>query len=131
MNNSIKVKFISMKKGRGVFAEKNFAKGELIDVAHIILISKNDWNFIENTIISNYSFEWDDPKYRGTYDCAISFSISQFINHSYKPNAKYRYNHKDQTIEYIAIRNIAKGEELTVNYNGRPSDKTPVWFDVE
>ena len=131
MNNLLEVKFISLKKGRGVFTKKNIAKDEIIDIAPIVLISNNDWQLIEDTVLSNYSFEWDDPKYKGEYESAISLSISQFINHSYKPNAKYRYNYKNKVIEYSAIQDISKGEEITVNYNGEPYDKSPVWFKVE
>ncbi len=30
----------------------------------------------------------------------------------------------------MAIRDIAQGEEIVVNYNGEPADQTPVWFKV-
>ncbi|MFX1499575.1 MAG: SET domain-containing protein-lysine N-methyltransferase [Promethearchaeota archaeon] len=131
MNCLLEVKFISKNKGRGVFAKKNIAKGEIIDIAHILLISKRDWNFIEDTILSRYSFEWDDPKYIEEYESAISLSISQLINHSYEPNVKYNYDYKNKCIEYITLRDIFKGEEITVNYNGEPFDMSPVGFDVE
>ena len=127
----LEVKFISRKKGKGVFSKKNIAKGVIIDIAHIILISNKDWDLIEDTVLSNYSFEWDEFKYKGEYDSAISLSISQFINHSYNPNVKYLYNYKNKAIEYITIRDISKDEEITVNYNGEPFDKSPVWFKVE
>ena len=131
MSNLIEVKFISKTKGRGVFAKTNIAKERIINVAQIILISKDDWKLIEGTILSNYSFEWDDPKLKGEYETAVSLSISQFINHSYKPNAKYSYNYRNKSIIYKTIRDISKGDEITVNYNGDPSDKSPVGFKVE
>jgi SET domain-containing protein len=32
---------------------------------------------------------------------------------------------------YRAIKNIKKGEEVTVNYNGEPDEQTPIdWFEV-
>ena len=127
----LEVKFISGKKGKGVFSKKNIAKGVIIDIAHIILISNKDWDLIEDTVLSNYSFEWDDPKLKGKYESAISLSISQFINHSYNPNVKYRYNYGNRSIEYITIRDISKGEEVTTNYNAEPFDKSPLWFKVE
>jgi SET domain-containing protein len=131
MNQLLEVKFISQKKGKGVFAKKQIEKEKIVDVAHIVLISNNDWDLIKNTVLSKYSFEWDDPKCKGKYDSAISLSISQFINHSYNPNVNYRYNYKNRSIEYITIHDISKGEEITVNYNGNPSDDSPVWFKVE
>ena len=129
--NLIEVKFISKKKGKGVFAKRNIAKGSIIDIANIILISNKDWDLIEDTILSNYSFEWDDPQCIGEFDSAISLSVSQFINHSYNPNVKYVYNYKNKCIQYISLRDISKGEEITVNYNGEPSDNSPMWFEIE
>jgi SET domain-containing protein len=131
MKKLLEIRFISRKKGKGVFAKDNIPKGEVIDIAHIILISNNDWNLIENTILSNYSFEWDDPECIGEFDSAISLSVSQFINHSYEPNVKYTYDYKNKCIKYITLRNICMGEEITVNYNGEPSNQAPVWFEVE
>jgi SET domain-containing protein len=128
--NLLEVKFISRKKGKGVFAKKNIAKGVIIDIAYIILISNKDWDLIEETVLSNYSFEWDDPKCKGKYESAISLSISQFINHSYKPNVNYRYNYRDNSIEYFTIQDISKGEEITVNYNGDPSNDSAMWFEL-
>ena len=52
------------------------------------------------------------------------------MNHSYNPNLKNIYDYKNRTVEYVAVRNILKGEELVINYNGKVEDKTPVWFDV-
>jgi SET domain-containing protein len=103
----------------------------IIDIANIILISNKEWDLIENTVLSNYSFEWDDPKCIGEYDSAVSLSVSQFINHSYDPNVKYVYDYKNKCIEYITIVNISKGEEITVNYGGEPLSKEAVWFEVE
>ena len=51
------------------------------------------------------------------------------INHSFKPNADWKQNFKSNTMVYRAIKNIEKGEEITVNYNGEPDDQTPIdWF---
>ena len=130
-NNLLEVKFISRNKGKGVFAKNNIAKGVTIDIAHIILISNKDWDLIEDTVLSNYSFEWDDPNCIGEYESAISLSISQFINHSFNPSVRYIYNYQIKSIEYITIRDISKDEEITVNYNGEPLNKSPVWFEIE
>jgi SET domain-containing protein len=131
MNKSVEIRFISRKKGKGVFAIEKILKGEIIDIAHLILISNNDWNLIEETVLSNYSFEWDDPRCIGEYESAISLSFSQFINHSYNPNVKYIYDYENKCIKYITLRDISKGEEITVNYNGEPLNQAPVWFEVE
>ena len=79
----------------------------------------------------HYCYVWEDPKHLPEFENAITLSISQFLNHSYKPNVKYLYDYEEKAIEFSAIRNIVKGEELTVNYNGLVGDTTPVWFEVE
>ncbi len=32
---------------------------------------------------------------------------------------------------FTALRDIAPGEEITVNYNGSPEDQSAVWFEVK
>ena len=131
MNKLLEVKYISPKKGRGVVAKKKILRGSLVELANVILIPNNDYDSIQDTILYHYIYEWDDPKNKGDKTNAIAFSICQFFNHSYNPNLKYIYDYENSTIEFVAIKDILKGEELTVNYNGRVKDKTPVSFEVE
>jgi SET domain-containing protein len=127
----LEVKFISPKKGRGVFAKRIIKKNTVVELANVVLISNNDYDLIQDTILYHYIFEWDAPKNKGEKTNAIAFGVCQFFNHSYTPNLKYTYDYENFTIEFLAIKNILKGEELTVNYNGKVKDNAPVWFDVE
>jgi SET domain-containing protein len=34
-------------------------------------------------------------------------------------------------MEFSTLRDIACGEEITVNYNGLVDDKSPMWFETE
>lgn len=131
MNKLLEVKYISPKKGRGVVSKKRILRGSLVELANVVLIPNNDYDSIQNTILYHYINEWEDPKNKGDKTNAIAFSICQFFNHSYNPNLKYIYDYENSTIEFVAIKDILKGEELTINYNGRVKDKTPVWFNVE
>ena len=131
MDEFLEVKYISPKKGRGVFAKKKIKKDTVVEIANVILIPNNDYELIQDTIIYQYVFEWDDPKNNGENTNAIALSICQFFNHSYNPNLRYFYDYENSTIEYVAIKDVLKGEELTVNYNAIVEDKTPVWFEVE
>jgi hypothetical protein len=36
-----------------------------------------------------------------------------------------------ETIMVKTVRNISRGEELTINYNGDWNDETRIWFEVE
>ena len=133
MNEYIEIKKIPppSKKGRGAFAKRNIKKGTLVEVAHLLLISKEDYEKLADTIFWSYCFEWDDPKYNGENPAAVPLSLCQFINHSYSPNLRYEYDYENLTIKYYAEQDIAKGKELTVNYNGVVDDKSPMWFEVE
>jgi len=131
MNEFIEVKPISLKKGKGAFAKIDIKKGTTIDIGHVVLIPNRDFENIKDTILFNYTFEWDDPNTNGEFTNAIALDICQFINHSYDPNITYYYDYDNQTIEYVAVRDISRAEELTVNYNGKVNDKRAVWFDVE
>jgi len=133
MSDFIEIKIIPppSKKGKGVFAKKIIKRNTIIEKAHVILIPNKEYALLQNTILWNYLFEWDDPKYNGENQAAIALSVCQFINHSYKPNLRYEYDYKNTVIKYITLRDVEKGEELTVNYNGVVNDKSPVWFEVE
>lgn len=131
MNNLIEVRYISSKKGKGLFAQQNIEEGTIIDIANVVLIPNKDYKRIKKTVLYNYCYIWEDPKLKPEYENAISLSISQFMNHSYEPNIKYVYDYKNNKIEFITLRDIPKDEELTVNYNGLVDDKSPVWFKVE
>ena len=79
----------------------------------------------------NYCYIWEDPQHMPAFRNAITLSVSQFINHSFEPNVKYLYDYESKAIEFSAIRDISKGEEILVNYNALVDDKSPMWFEVE
>ena len=131
MSNLVEVRFVSPKKGRGLFAKRRIKEGTVIDNAHFILIPYSDYDLLDDTIIGNYCHIWDDPNRPPGFDAALCMSFCEFINHSFDPNVRYQYDYDTQTIEWIAIKDIKKGQELKVNYNGFVEDKSPVWFDIE
>lgn len=65
----------------------------------------------------------------GKTTVGICFGLGSLYNHSYQANATYKKQIKEQLIEFIAIRDIEKDQEITVNYNyGHPDDKTKLWI---
>ena len=131
MMDLIEVKYISQKKGKGVFATRDIEKGALIDIAHVVPILNKEYKKIKRTVLYNYIYIWEDPKYIPEYKYAITLSISQFINHSYDPNIEYSHDYDNCAIKYHTLEDISKGEELTVNYNAIVDDRSSVWFKVE
>ena len=77
--------------------------------------------------ISWYVFSWKVPTKREYV--ALALGYGSLYNHSFTPNARYQCVAPD-TIEYLSIRPIAKGDEILINYNGDPDDQTPVDFPL-
>lgn len=125
MRKTITVKRIKG-KGRGVFALKSFKAGEIIESCPVINITPSERKRVEKTIFNFYIYPW-----RSTRSGSLVLGYGSLYNHSFKPNADWKQNFKTQSMIYRAVRNIKKGEEITVNYNGEPDDKTEIdWFDV-
>ena len=130
LHEFIEVKFISEIKGKGAFAKKDINKKTVIDIANVVLILNKEYRKIKKTQLYNYCYIWEDPKHKPAFKNAITLSVSQFINHSYTPNLQYLYDYENKAIEYSAIQDIKKGDELTVNYNGLVDDTSPLWFKI-
>jgi len=111
-------------KGRGVFARRLICDGEVIERVPVLVLPVGETRSNSGTTrMAGYCFEWG----RGTV--AVALGYGSLYNHSYKPNARYD-DESGQTKVFRAIRDIAPGEEIVVNYNGEPEDETPVWFKV-
>lgn len=111
-------------KGRGVFASRDFNEGNLIETCPIILCPEQDTEHINRTFLYNYYFNWAPERNR----VAIALGFGSLYNHSYDPNAWYEKDFKRNLVVFRCLKPIARGEEITVNYNENPSDKKPVWF---
>jgi SET domain-containing protein len=110
-------------KGRGVFAREAIRKGAVIERVPVVIVPiKNLVNGRANPVLKKYFYEW------GPTTVAVSLGYGSLYNHSYTPNADY--DHGEKVLIYRAICDIAAGEEITVNYNGEPTDRTPVGFEV-
>ncbi|MBI4599460.1 SET domain-containing protein-lysine N-methyltransferase [Candidatus Uhrbacteria bacterium] len=108
------------KRGRGVYAVKAIPKGRTIERCEILLIPKKDIPSVDKTFLYNYYFGWKNGA------GAIALGNGSLYNHSYTPNARYRF--AGHAILFFSLKTIKKGEEITVNYNGAPDDRSPLWF---
>jgi uncharacterized protein len=112
-------------KGRGVFARRIIYDGEVIERVPVLVLPDGESRSASGpTSMSDYCFDWG----RGTV--AVALGYGSLYNHSYQPNARYDDGSR-QTKIFMAIRDIAPGEEIVVNYNGDPGDRSPVWFKVQ
>jgi SET domain-containing protein len=111
-------------KGRGVFALRQIAEGEVIEQAPVLVVPSREWRHICQTVLYNYCFGWGAD----SEDAALALGFGSLYNHSYQPNAIYIKRHAEVMIDFVALRQIAPGEEITINYNGTPEGQAPMWF---
>jgi SET domain-containing protein len=122
-SDAVEIKRIKA-KGRGVFARRAIARGEVIERVPVLVMTADEYaKGLSLTPLKDYCFAW------GVDQVALALGYGSLYNHSYKPNARYE-DIGPSTKAFVAVRAIAKGEEVTVNYNGKPGSRAKVWFDV-
>lgn len=89
--------------GKGVFADRDFARGEVILRWRPKILKKSDVNKL-STKQKHYIYQVSGDKY------FLMQPPEKYINHSCDANTRVK-NNSD-----VAIRAIKKGEEITSNY---------------
>jgi SET domain-containing protein len=113
-------------RGRGVAAARAIARGERIERAPVIVLSASELAAISTTRLARYYFEWGEDDSMG----AIVLGYGSLYNHSFEPNAEYEFREDELAIDYLALRDIAAGEEITINYNNTGEHAAhPIQFD--
>ena len=110
-------------KGVGVFAKSDIPKGYTIESSPVLIIdmiNKENWTYFDR-----YIYHVEDNTY------ALALGYASLYNHSVSPNAEYGVSHEADPprINITALKNIKKGSEILINYNGDPKDKTLWDFD--
>lgn len=111
--------------GRGVFTDELIATGTVIEIAPVIVMSKKDRVLLDKTLLHDYIFEWGTRQDQ----CCMALGYVPIYNHSYKANCEYEMDFDHQLIRIKTVKEIKKGEELFINYNGSWDDEKKVWFD--
>lgn len=110
--------------GRGVFTAAEVPEGALLEICPVIVMPKAHLRHLDQTGLYDYYFLWGEEG----ESCAIALGYGSLYNHSYQPNAVYLPDFGGVALHYYALRTLQAGEEITVNYNGHPSDEGEVWF---
>jgi SET domain-containing protein len=112
------------KRGRGLYAGRAFRKRELVIENHVLIFPNKGAS--PRSVIHKYTFEWVDDE-----TSALALGLGSLINHSYDPNVIYLFRWREKTIRFVSLRDIRKGEEILMNYNHDPDDKSRVGFKVK
>jgi len=94
-------------RGYGVFAAKDFKKGERIEECYVIVTRGGDKG------LEDYYF---DAKKRRN---AIFTGFGIIYNHSDDPNGDYTINIHKRIATFKAKRKIRKGEEIFISYGDK------------
>lgn len=95
------------------------------------MLSVEDRELIDKTLLHDYIFEWEDPE-SGKTDkrCCMALGLIPMYNHSYQSNCEYYMDFDEETMQIKTVRDVEKFEELTINYNGDWNDEKKVWFET-
>jgi SET domain-containing protein len=114
-------------RGRGVYTSLRLDSGQLIEESPVIVMNSIERELLDRTLLHDYIFAWGEQE----KDCCVALGYLSIYNHSYRSNAEYEMDFQNSIIRIRTVRNIYKGEEIFINYNGTWDDKKPVWFDLE
>jgi SET domain-containing protein len=114
-------------KGRGVFTKTAIKAETVIESSPVIVMSGDDRKLLDKTLLHDYIFEWQPD---GAQMCCMALGWLPLYNHSYVSNCEYFMDYDTETMYIQTVRDIAPGEELTINYNGDWNNTEKVWFDV-
>ena len=92
--------------GRGVFATRAFAKGEVVESCPTVELADADVTGRLNDYVFSSVTEGD---------LLLVLGYGMLYNHSAKPNVEYLQD-EPTTIVFRALRSVRPGDELTIDY---------------
>ncbi|MCK4670229.1 MAG: SET domain-containing protein [Nanoarchaeota archaeon] len=98
-------------KGKGLYANKNFKKDELVLKVDLSRLK----SFTLKQMQKDPKLQSDHCDYIGNRRFVISYHLYSYMNHSCNPNVYIKHSSMKK-MEFYAMRNIKKGEELTYDY---------------
>jgi uncharacterized protein len=106
--------------GKGVFATRDFATGDVIEICPVLVIPFPDAEGVLASLLGDYAYGWDEDR-----AIAVALGCGSLYNHATPNNADYAAEDDDHLVIY-AKAPIATGEEILIDYTGG-GDK-PLWF---
>lgn len=114
-------------RGRGVFSTEQINEGDVIEVCPILLIDAVELPIVHKTMLHDYYFLWGEEQNQG----AIALGYGSIYNHITHSNTDFTFDYEADTITFFAVKDIAPGEEITINYLGETGEEGDVWFEIE
>jgi hypothetical protein len=93
--------------GRGVFATRRFARGATVEVCPTLELPDGD----VTGLLGDYVFRSNNED-----AVLLLLGFGMLYNHSGDPNLEYVEGGEPGTIEFVTMRKVEAGEELTIDY---------------
>lgn len=99
-------------KWRCVFADKDYKKGETIEICEYITIPQAQIEMLKNTVVNDYWFglNWDQ------WDAQLLLWTWSLFNHSREPNMTPVFEKETLRVGFVAIKDIENGESIEQSY---------------
>jgi SET domain-containing protein len=124
------IKDTGTSKGRGVFASRAITVDEVVEVCPTIIVRKPQIQLPPR--LRSYVFNWTHLGGQPGL-IAIALGYGSMYNHDNPANMRYEAVTESGCMSFVAIRDIAADEELTINYNGVNGDNLSLkdtWFEA-
>lgn len=110
--------------GRGVLARAPIAAGSPLGRFHTIRIPPDEVARMKHGTLSRFWFE--DERDGAAF---IVLGVIELINHSLEPNVDRRWSASEEgeMVELYALRDIAAGEQLFLDYRFDGAASDPAW----
>ena len=107
--------------GRGVFAFEAIAAGEVVEVCPVLVVAADEIDALNETSLRDHWYGWGEDG-----DAAVAMGHGSFYNHADDPSVEYETHDVLDALVMRARRDIAAGEELTIDYTGGGTNE--LWF---
>jgi len=125
---SVYIKDTGTTKGRGAYASRPHAKGETVESCPVVLFTGAYTSVPEE--VRKLLFNWGVLAHTTSGHC-LALGYGSMYNHENPANMRYEADVELRLLRFVAIRDIAADEELTVNYNavgGGHVSERDTWF---
>lgn len=100
--------------GRGAFAAYDIHRGQAFHTAHMLVFDPAESALLKAQRLGHYLFHVEDTA--AGERLGIALSPLSFLNHRRPANVTFVVDGPAQTVIFTAARDIAAGEELTIDY---------------
>jgi hypothetical protein len=106
--------------GKGIFATKDFAEGDIIEICPVLVVPFPDADGVLASLLGDYAYGWDEDR-----SIAVALGCGSLYNHRLPNNADYAAEDDDHMVIFAKTA-ITAGEEILIDYTG--NGEKPLWF---